>query len=304
VAGPALVLALAALVLACGGQKQTVAHSRLRVVATTGMIGDAVSVIAGDRVDLYTMMGPGVDPHLYKATSGDIDRLHRADIVFYNGLHLEAKLSEVFHQMAAATPTVPVAESIPDSLIRRTAEFGGQPDPHVWFDVSLWRRVVETIGRTLVDRDTANAEFYDSNMKAYLGALDSLDGWVRGEIEKIPADQRVLVTAHDAFGYFGRAYGMEVKGLQGISTVTEAGLYDVTRMVDLLVERQIKAVFVESSVPRKSIEAVVEGCASRGHMIQIGGQLFSDAMGAGGTEEGTYLGMVRYNVRIITAALK
>jgi len=298
------VLALAALVLACGGQKQAVIDSRLRVVATTGMIGDAVSVIAGDRVDLYTMMGPGVDPHLYKATSGDIDRLHRADIVFYNGLHLEAKLSEVFHQMAAATPTVPVAESIPDSLIRRTAEFGGQPDPHVWFDVSLWRRVVETIGRTLVDRDTANAEFYDSNMKAYLGALDSLDGWVRGEIEKIPADQRVLVTAHDAFGYFGRAYGMEVKGLQGISTVTEAGLYDVTRMVDLLVERQIKAVFVESSVPRKSIEAVVEGCASRGHMIQIGGQLFSDAMGAGGTEEGTYLGMVRYNARIITAALK
>ena len=297
-------LALAALVLACGGQKQAVIDSRLRVVATTGMIGDAVSVIAGDRVDLYTMMGPGVDPHLYKATSGDIDRLHRADIVFYNGLHLEAKLSEVFHQMAAATPTVPVAESIPDSLIRRTAEFGGQPDPHVWFDVSLWRRVVETIGRTLVDRDTANAEFYDSNMKAYLGALDSLDGWVRGEIEKIPADQRVLVTAHDAFGYFGRAYGMEVKGLQGISTVTEAGLYDVTRMVDLLVERQIKAVFVESSVPRKSIEAVVEGCASRGHMIQIGGQLFSDAMGAGGTEEGTYLGMVRYNARIITAALK
>ena len=297
-------LALAALVLACGGQKQTVAHSRLRVVATTGMIGDAVSVIAGDRVDLYTMMGPGVDPHLYKATSGDIDRLHRADIVFYNGLHLEAKLSEVFHQMAAATPTVPVAESIPDSLIRRTAEFGGQPDPHVWFDVSLWRRVVETIGRNLIGKDTANAEFYESNMNAYLGALNSLDGWVRGEIEKIPADQRVLVTAHDAFGYFGRAYGMEVKGLQGISTVTEAGLYDVTRMVDLLVERQIKAVFVESSVPRKSIEAVVEGCASRGHMIQIGGQLFSDAMGAGGTEEGTYLGMVRYNVRIITAALK
>lgn len=288
----------------CAKKESGQTDGRLKVVATTGMIGDAVAEIAGDRVELYTMMGPGVDPHLYKATRGDIDHLHEADMVVYNGLHLEAKLVEVFEKMTDTKMVVAAADAIPDSLIRKGVMTHGQPDPHVWFDVSLWRYAVENIGRSLLAADSANARFYGENLDRYLVQLDSLHTWVRGEIVTIPKEQRVLVTAHDAFGYFGRAYDIEVEGLQGISTVTEAGLYDVTNMVDVLVSRHIKAVFVESSVPRKSIDAVVEGCEARGHQIAIGGELFSDAMGAAGTPEGHYLGMVRHNVNLIVKALK
>lgn len=295
---------LGAFIGGCGKNESGAGSHKLNVVATTGMIGDAAATIAGDRVNLYTMMGPGVDPHLYKATRGDIDRLHEADLVLYNGLHLEAKLVDVFEKMSDTKTTVPVGEAIPDSLIRKGVMTHGQPDPHVWFDVSLWRYAVEEAGHALMAADSANADFYQHNLNAYLTELDSLHAWVKAEIVTIPVEQRVLVTAHDAFGYFGRAYDIEVEGLQGISTVTEAGLYDVTKMVDLLTTRKIKAVFVESSVPRKSIDAVAEGCAAQGHPIQIGGELFSDAMGAAGTPEGHYLGMVRHNVELIVKALK
>ncbi|MCM2272621.1 MAG: zinc ABC transporter substrate-binding protein [candidate division Zixibacteria bacterium] len=277
---------------------------KLEVVATTGMIADAVKNIAGETVSIHGLMGPGVDPHLYKATKGDIDRLNSADIIFYNGLNLEAKMAEIFRQMGSSKTTVPIGDVIPDSLRRHPAQFEGHPDPHIWFDVSLWETAVQQVAMTLIDRDSARMDLYCQNASAYLDSLDALHQWVKEQIAQIPENQRVLVTAHDAFGYFGRAYGVEVEGLQGISTVTEAGLYDVTHMIDLLVERKIKAVFVESSVPRKSIEAVVEGCRSRGHEIVIGGELFSDAMGQAGTPEGTYLGMVRHNVNAIVKALK
>jgi len=277
---------------------------RLKVVATTGMIGDAVTNIAGDNVKLSTLMGPGVDPHLYKATKGDIDNLNAADIIIYNGLYLEAKMAEIFSRMGTTKITLAVGAVISDSLLRFPTEFEGHPDPHIWFDLSLWERAVEEVMTSLSMLDSTNADQYRANGAAYLDSIRNLHGWVIEQIALIPEDQRILVTAHDAFGYFGRAYDMEVKGLQGISTVSEAGLYDVTRMVDMLVEREIRAVFVESSVPRKAIEAVVNGCRERGHEISIGGELFSDAMGEAGTPDGTYLGMVRHNVNTIVNALK
>jgi len=283
---------------------KTVDDGKLKVVATTGMIGDAVINIAGDNVNLSTLMGPGVDPHLYKATKGDIDNLSAADIIIYNGLHLEAKMAEIFSRMGRSKTTVAVGAAIADSLLRFPTEFEGHPDPHIWFDLSLWERALEQVMTSLVMIDSANADQYRANGAAYLDSVHNLHGWVIEQIALIPDDQRILVTAHDAFGYFGRAYNMEVKGLQGISTVSEAGLYDVTRMVDMLVEREIRAVFVESSVPRKAIEAVVNGCLERGHEITIGGELFSDAMGEAGTPDGTYLGMVRHNVKTIVNALR
>lgn len=299
-----LLIAISAMLIGCGSQKQKEDDPRLRVVTTTGMIGDAVRMIAGDRVSWSSMMGPGVDPHLYKATKGDIDRFYTAELILYNGLNLEAKLTDVFEKMARNKRTVAVCGKVPDSLLRFPAAFAGHPDPHLWFDLSLWSNAVIATGAALASLDSVNAKLYDRNTTALLDSLDNLHEWIKAEVQKIPVDQRVLVTAHDAFGYFGRAYGLEVKGLQGISTVTEAGLYDITAMVDLLVAGKIKAVFVESSVPRKSIEAVVEGCRARGHEIVIGGELFSDAMGQAGTPEGTYFGMVRHNVNTIVQALK
>ncbi len=280
------------------------AAGKIRVVATTGMIGDAVRVIAGDHVVLNSLMGPGVDPHLYRAAKGDLDLLHEADLVFYNGLNLEAKMADVLKKMGRTKTTIAVGQSVPDTLLRYPDGPGGHPDPHIWFDVSLWMMVVDEIGQQLASKDPTNAEFYLRTTQSYLDTLEALHVWVADRLATIPEKQRVLVTAHDAFEYFGQAYHTEVEGLQGISTVSEAGLYDVTKMVDMLVKRDIKAVFVESSVPRKAINAVVDGCRSKGHEVTIGGVLFSDAMGKHGTAEGTYVGMVRQNVTTIVEALE
>ncbi len=299
----AIVLVSVLLHLSCtSSQKERT--GKLKIVATVGMISDAVKVIAGDKVEVTGLMGPGVDPHLYKATKGDIDLLDNADLILYNGLNLEAKMTEIFEKMRNVKPTVAVAEWIVDSLLRHPPEFQGHPDPHVWFDVSMWKKAVQSVGMALVQNDTINRQIYESNLAVFLDSLDILHRWVAHEMSTIPQERRVLVTAHDAFGYFGRAYNIEVKGLQGISTVTEAGLFDVTHMIDMLVEQKIKAVFVETSVPRKAIDAVVEGCHAEGHNIQIGGLLFSDAMGSAGTPEGTYMGMVRANVITIVKALR
>jgi manganese/zinc/iron transport system substrate-binding protein len=268
------------------------------------MITDAARNIGGDKVSVQGLMGPGVDPHLYKATKGDVDLLDQADIICYNGLFLEAKMTEIFERMAAHRTTVPIGAAVDSAKLRFPARFEGHPDPHVWFDLTLWRQAVARLAEVLVTSDSANAGYYRANAVAYLDSITVLDTWVREQIATIPENQRVMITAHDAFEYFGRAYGLEVRGLQGISTVTEAGLQDVTSMVDFLVARDIKAVFVESSVPRRTIEAVVDGCRAKGHEINIGGELFSDAMGQAGTPEGTYFGMVRHNVNTIAGALR
>lgn len=276
----------------------------LKVTCTIGMITDVAQTIAGPHAEVIGLMGPGVDPHLYKATQGDLERLSGADLILYNGLHLEGKMADVLVKMARNVHTVQVTETIPEDLLREPPEFQGQHDPHVWFDVSLWSKAAERIRDALIEADPAHKADFERNAADYLAKLNETDAYVRARIAEIPKDQRVLVTAHDAFGYFGRAYDIEVMGLQGISTAAEYGAQDLSRLVDTIVERKIKAVFVESSISPKSIEALVRGVEGEGGTVKIGGQLYSDAMGEAGTPEGTYIGMVRKNADIIADALK
>ena len=280
------------------------AYGKVVAVATTGMIADAVGAVGGELVEVHGLMGPGVDPHLYKASQGDVRRMAAADIIFYNGLMLEGRLSDLLVRMARQKPTVAVSEYVPEELLIEAAPFDGHYDPHIWFDLSLWKLAVERIRDGLIEVDPVNQQAYQQNAAAYMQELDRLDGYIRERVAEIPPAQRVLVTAHDAFGYFGRAYGIEVVGLQGISTDSEVGLRDIQNLVAFLVERGIKAVFVESSVPRRSLEAVVQGAAGRGHHVVIGGELYSDALGEPGTPAGSFIGMMRHNVDTIVAALK
>jgi manganese/zinc/iron transport system substrate-binding protein len=291
-----------AVMTGCSATTGTTANGKVSVTATTGMIADIVKNVGGDHVNVEALMGPGVDPHLYKASQGDIAKMEKAQIVFYNGLHLEGKMQDMFERIAKEKPTIAVAEKIPQEKLLKTEE--GQADPHVWFDVQLWMQAVERVREGLVQVDAAHKAEYEKNAAAYLKELQELDRYAKEKLAEVPKERRVLVTAHDAFGYFGKAYEVEVKGLQGISTDAEYGLKDVQALVNLLVERKIKAVFVESSVPKKAIEAVVEGAKAKGHEVKIGGELFSDAMGDAGTPEGTYVGMVRHNVNTIVGALK
>ncbi len=304
----ALVLLFAAIFLAACQDNNTqlakISANQRYVVATTGIIADVARQIAGERAIVDELMGPGVDPHLYKATQGDITRLATADLILYNGLYLEGKMADVLGKLAAQKPAIAVSENIPGDLLRSPPEFKNHHDPHVWFDVSLWSMAATRITEALIQIDSAGEPEYRQRSQQYLDSLAALHEWVRTEIQRIPKSNRVMVTAHDAFGYFGLAYDIEVRGLQGISTASEYGLNDVISMVDMLVERKIKAVFVESSVPRRSIEAVVTGCEARGHEIIIGGELFSDALGAADSPEGSYLGMVRHNTHTIVEALK
>ena len=277
----------------------------IRIVATTSMIADLVRTIGGERVAVDGLMGPGVDPHLYKASEGDVSRMAGADVIFYNGLHLEGKMTEVFEQMAGrAIPTIAIAEgAVPDSLLRESSLFTGNFDPHIWFDVQLWRRAAQYVADELGRLDPAHAATYAANAAAYRQELDALDAYVRAEAARVPEAQRVIVTSHDAFGYFGRAYGFEVAGLQGISTAVEAGTADVQELAEMVASRQIPAMFVESSVSPRGIEAVREAVRARGFEVAIGGTLYGDALGAAGTPAGTYPGMVRHNIDTIVAAL-
>ena len=277
---------------------------KIRVVATTGMIGDAVREIAGPHAEVTTLMGPGVDPHLYKATHGDLERLTEAHMIFYNGLHLEGKMGEVFEKLSRLKPVIAVADGIPEERLRNVPGFQGAFDPHIWFDVKLWKEAVNNIATHLQEYDSAHAADYSLRARKYSERLDSLDRAVSNAISQIPEMQRVLITAHDAFGYFGDAYGIEVRGLQGISTLSEFGLRDVTDLVNFIISRKVKAIFVETSVSQRSIEAVVEGCQDKNWDVKIGGSLFSDAMGNSGTPEGTYIGMVNANVKTIVESLK
>ena len=267
------------------------------------MIADAVARIGGGRVAVTALMGPGINPHGYKATAGDVRRLAGADLVLYNGLHLEAALVEVLEGMSRRKRTVAVTERIDRGRLLAPPEFEGAWDPHVWFDVALWTEAVGRVATALVEADPAHAAEYRAAEAAYLADLAALDSWVRQRIDALPRERRVLITAHDAFNYFGRAYGFEVMGLQGISTATEAGTADVQRLAGAIAARRIPAVFVETSIPRRTIEAVQAAVAARGFRVEIGPALFSDALGDAGTPEGTYIGMVRHNVEAIVAAL-
>jgi manganese/zinc/iron transport system substrate-binding protein len=275
----------------------------LSIVATTSMIADAARQVSGERAEVVALMGPGVDPHAYRQTRSDIARMVRADLVLWHGLYLEAQLEEFMTDLASRKPVAAVGEAIPVGLRRRHDLYAGRFDPHVWMAPDLWRVVVVGVRDVLTAHDAAGAAEYRANADRHLAEIDRLAAYARRTLTTVPAAQRVLVTAHDAFNYFGAAYGFEVLGIQGISTEAEAGLRHIETLVDLIVRRRIGAVFVESSVSERNIRALVEGAAAAGHRVAIGGQLFSDAMGAPDTYEGTYIGMIDHNVTTIARAL-
>ncbi|SHH43708.1 metal ABC transporter solute-binding protein, Zn/Mn family [Virgibacillus chiguensis] len=299
---------LIAFLTGCGSSAKDAAggssEKPVKVVATIAQIGDVVENIGGDHVDVYSIMGPGTDPHLYNAVQGDIQQMTEAEIIFYNGLHLEGQMGEIFEEMRQDKPTIPVAESIPEDKLLADPESPEVSDPHVWFDIELWKYAAESIRDGLSELDPDNKETYEKNTEAYMKELDELHAYAKERFNEIPEESRVLVTAHDAFNYFGKAFEFEVMGLQGLSTESDYGVNDIQRIIDVLVERNIKGVFVESSVSERSINAVVEGAKEKGHDVSIGGELYSDAMGEAGTEEGTYIGMFRHNIDTIVEALK
>jgi len=278
---------------------------KLQVVTTTTMLTDLVKNIGGDSIQVNGLMGAGVDPHLYKASEGDVSKLYNADVIFYNGLHLEGKLVEVFEQMESTSKTqVALAEVIDKSTLIGSEYFASNYDPHVWFDISYFKQFAEKTADVLAEADPKNADFFQQNKKIYTEKLEALEVEVKASIATLPKEKRILVTAHDAFNYFGKAYEFEVVGLQGLSTATEAGVQDVQRLSDFIIEKNVKAIFVESSVPRRTIEALQASVRSKGAEVVIGGSLYSDALGNAGTVEGTYLGMFRYNVNTIVNSLK
>ncbi|MDC8803319.1 zinc ABC transporter substrate-binding protein [Halomonas pacifica] len=293
------VLLLVGLLMPFAGQ----ADERLHLVATTGMIGDVVALIGGDRVDVETLMGPGVDPHLYRQTRRDIVALTRADAVFWHGLALELQLEEFLDRLSGHAPVYAVGEAVPMEARLPAGDFAGQFDPHVWMDPGRWHHVVEAIRDALSELDPAGRDAFAARTDAYLAELAALDAYALEVLGSLPEGRRLLVTAHDAFGYLGEAYDLEVVGIQGISTESEAGLARIESLVRLLVERRVPAIFVESSVAERNVRALVEGAEARGRTVVIGGTLFSDAMGAPGSYEGTYLGMLDHNLTTIARAL-
>ncbi len=275
----------------------------IQAVATTGMVADLVRHVGQQHVDLTQLLGAGVDPHLYKATRDDVQTILSGEIVFYSGLMLEGKMSDTLVKIARSKPVVAVTERVAETELLEPEDFRGHLDPHVWMDVSAWSQCVDVVAKSLAEFDPSHEADYIANAAAYRVQLEQLHQYGLKSLGSIPQDSRVLITSHDAFNYFGRAYGLDVRGVQGISTESEAGLQRINELVELLVARRVKAVFVESSVPRKNIDALIEGVRSRGHEIVVGGELYSDAMGETGTYEGTYFGMLDHNITLVTRAL-
>ncbi|MDQ7006974.1 MAG: zinc ABC transporter substrate-binding protein [Acidobacteriota bacterium] len=299
-----LAAALAAALVGCAPADRPSGERSLRVLATTGIVADLARNLVPEGIEVEALMGPGVDPHLYKASEGDVRRLAGADLVLFNGLHLEGKMGTVLSNMARDRRVVALAETLPAEALLHPPGARGQADPHVWFDVSLWSRLIDPVAAELSRLAPASAEAIRRRAEAYARRLATLDAWVTEQIATLPPERRVLVTAHDAFGYFGRRYGMEVVGLQGMSTLAEAGLADMTRVARLVAARRLPSVFVESSVPRRNVEALVAACADAGHRVRIGGQLYSDALGPAGSGADSYEGMVRHNVQTIVEGLR
>lgn len=286
----------------CGSESSGGQKGKLTITATTSQVADAAEHIGGDHVEVTSLMGPGVDPHLYKASQGDTKKLTEADVVLYSGLHLEGKMEHMLTKISRQKPSAAVAESIPKEKLIPAGE--NMYDPHVWFSIPLWLYAVDEIEAQLKKAKPEYADDFTKNAQEYKENLKSLDKKSREKIGTIPEKSRVLVTAHDAFAYFGKEYGFEVRGLQGLSTDSDYGLKDVQKLVSLLADKEIKAVFTESGVSKKSINAVVEGAKEKGHDVSVGGWLYSDAMGEKGTKEGTYAGMFAHNIDTIVSSLK
>ena len=282
----------------------TKSSGKLKVVVTTSMLTDLVKNIGGDLIDLQGLMGAGVDPHLYKASEGDVSKLFNADVIFYNGLHLEGKLVAVFEKMETQKTTVALGEFLAKEGLIGSDYFASNYDPHVWFNIQYFKEFSDKVTSVLSDKDPKNAASFTANNLAFQQKLDLLHTAVVNTIATLAPEKRILVTAHDAFNYFGKAYGFKVVGLQGLSTATEAGVQDVQKLSEYIIANKVKAIFIESTVPRRTIEALQEAVLSKGHQVSIGGSLYSDALGDGGSVEGTYVGMFLYNIKTIVNALQ
>jgi manganese/zinc/iron transport system substrate-binding protein len=302
----------AAGVILVAGCARRLGQAQNAVVCTTGMVADLARRVGEPEVEVHALMGAGTDPHLYKPTEGDLQRLAKAALVLYNGLHLEGKMSLILERLRRVRATVAVAEAIPSDLLRYPTESAGSirhataspPDPHVWHDVSLWRYPLRRATDALCERFPRHARSFRTRSQLYDKELQSLHEWCQAQLALIPPAQRVLITSHDAFGYFGRAYGLEVRSLQGISTLSEYGLRDLRALVEFIVQRRVKAIFAESSISPRALQAVMAGCRQRGHIVRLGGTLYSDALGPPGSGADTYPGMIRHNVRTIVSALR
>ncbi|QQK78371.1 zinc ABC transporter substrate-binding protein [Salicibibacter cibarius] len=287
------------------GEEETTGDGPIQVTSTTSQISDIVENVGGEHVDNTGLMGPGIDPHDYEASQGDVETLDEADVIFWNGLNLEEQMADMLEQMANDQPVYELGENVPDEDILEDEEEAGTPDPHIWFDPEIWAdAAVEGVADGLAEADPENADDYRANAEAYIDELDGLQEWAQDRVEDIDEESRVLVTAHDAFQYFGDAVGMEVMGLQGISTEAEVGLSDVQDVIDEMIERDVNALFSETSVDDSAVDAVIEGAQEQGHEVENGGALYSDAMGEPDTEEGTYVGMYEANVNQIVEALE
>jgi len=313
-----LLLVAASTLIGCGDRESTASSSSssgaargagpqkypYRAVTTVGMVTDIVRQVAGDKATVSGIIGEGVDPHLYKPTRNDVAALMDGDCIFYSGLMLEGKMSDTFVKVATSgKPVYAVTQLIDQKFLLEPPEFAGHADPHVWMSVPGWMKAVEAVAKSLSEYDPPNASYYDANAQRYLAELKKLDDYARTSIASIPKASRILITAHDAFNYFGREYDIDVRGIQGISTESEAGLQQINGLVNLIVTQKVQAVFTETSVSDKNIRALVDGAAARGVTVKDGGKLFSDAMGAPGTYEGTYIGMIDHNITTITRAL-
>lgn len=282
---------------------EAAAATPLRVLATVGMVADLVKQIGGEYISVKQLMGPGVDPHLYKATRDDMQQIMSADVVFSSGLMLEGRLEDTLNKVGKTRPVFAITSRLPVEMLLTPDGAGGHPDPHVWMDVAAWASCTDVIVDALTENDAQHGETFRANALALKAQMQTLHEYGLSSIASIPQTNRILVTSHDAFSYFGRAYGLEVVGVQGLSTESEAGLRRINELVELIVERKVAAVFVESSVPQKNILALIDGAQSRGHDVKIGGELYSDAMGAEDSYEGTYVGMLDHNITTVARAL-
>jgi manganese/zinc/iron transport system substrate-binding protein len=299
-----LVLIILLTTFACKNDTKKEAKT-FNIVTTTSMITDLVKNIAGDSIKIQGLMGSGVDPHLYKASEGDVSKLSNANLIIYSGLHLEGKLVEVFEKMGHKNlKTIAISDCLDQNTLIQSSNFKSNYDPHIWFNVAYWKQVTNYIVKQLSEAIPEQKTIFEANGAAYLKKLNTLETTLKATIETLPKEKRVLVTAHDAFNYFGKAFDFEVVGLQGISTATEAGVQDVQKLAAFIIKKNIKAIFIESSVPKRTIEALQASVKSKGHNVKIGGTLFSDALGNPNTKEGTYIGMFEYNVNTIVNALK
>lgn len=299
-----IILCLFVLLASCNNKPKK-ENGKLNVVTTTTMITDLVKNIGQDKIDVKGLMGAGVDPHLYKASEGDVSKLFNADVIIYNGLHLEGKLEDVFEKMKQQNKqTIVVTDVIDKNTLIGSENFASNYDPHLWFDINSWMKITNYIADKLAKIDSKNADIYKQNAANYLSKLKALNAEISSKINELPENKRILVTAHDAFNYFGRQHKFKVVGLQGLSTITEAGVQDVRELAKFIIDNKVKAIFVESSVPRRTIEALQQAVKSKGHEVTIGGTLYSDALGNPQTKEGTYIGMYKANVNTIVNALK